>query len=69
MPKAPSKSPGKRVLKGDDKVVFIVVKGRTAVQWRKLLREEGGTEQHHGLSAIEDYIKSKGYDERIPARG
>jgi hypothetical protein len=46
----------------DSKVVYIRVSGKTATRWRKLLREEGGTEQHHGLSAIEDYIEKKGYD-------
>lgn len=59
MPHSADKRPARRILKGDDKVVFIVVRGRTATHWRRLLREEGGTEQHHGLSAIEDYITAK----------
>ena len=52
----------RRALEGDDKVVYIVVRGRTATHWRKLMRHEGGTEQHHGLSALEDYVKAKGYE-------
>lgn len=53
----------------DDKVAYIMVRGKTATRWRRLLREEGGTEQHHGLSAIEAYIERKGYDkEPIPGK-
>jgi hypothetical protein len=52
----------KKPREGDDKVAYIEVRGKTATRWRRLLREEGGTEQHHGLSAIEDYIEKKGYD-------
>lgn len=45
----------------DEKVVFVRTKGGLTRRWRKMLREEGGTESYHSQRALELYVGTKGY--------